>query len=353
MKKIGFGLMGLFAFLIVMFLVYPAPIDPAPWAPSKPLDMVGALAPNHRLQAAGILAAGKIDGPEETAVDRQGRVYGGTQDGKIMRLFPDGRLETFAETGGRPLGMKFDRHGNLVVCDAYKGLLSIDGQGVTTTLSRSAEGVPFKFTDALDIARDGTVYFTDASFKFQQNEYALDLLETKPYGRFLAWDPSTGQTRVLLKGLYFANGVALSENEDFVLINETWRYRILRYWLKGPKAGRHDIFIDHLPGFPDNISSNRQGTFWVALFTVRKKLIDNIHPFPFLKAQLAKLPRALWPKPKPYGLVLALDEQGNITQSLHDPSGKHFKAITSAVEHGGYLYLGSLHNDRMGKYKLP
>ena len=147
--------------------------------------------------------------------------------------------------------------------------------------------------------------------------------------------------------------MALSENEDFVLINETWRYRILRYWLKGPRAGQHDIFIDHLPGFPDNISSNRQGTFWVALFTVRKKLIDNIHPFPFLKAQLAKLPRALWPKPKPYGLVLALDEQGNITQSLHDPSGKHFKAITSAVEHGGYLYLGSLHNDRMGKYKLP
>lgn len=56
--------------------------------------------------------------------------------------------------------------------------------------------------------------------------------------------------------------------EDFVLVNETYRYRIVRYWLKGPKAGTHEVFIDNLPGFPDNISSNRKGTFWLALFTV-------------------------------------------------------------------------------------
>ncbi len=56
---------------------------------------------------------------------------------------------------------------------------------------------------------------------------------------------------------------------------------------------------------------------------------------------------------KPYGLVLALDEHGKIIQSLHEPIGKHLKEITSAREYGGYLYLGSLHNDRIGKYKLP
>lgn len=68
---------------------------------------------------------------------------------------------------------------------------------------------------------------------------------------------------------------------------------------------------------------------------------------------MSKLPKALWPKPKPYGLVLALDEQGKIIQSLHEPTGKYLKEITSAREYGGYLYLGSLHNDQIGKYKLP
>ena len=61
------------------------------------------------------------------------------------------------------------------------------------------------------------VYFSDASSKFQQNEYALDLLEGRPWGRLLVFDPVTGKTEVLLDGLYFANGVALSAKEDFVL----------------------------------------------------------------------------------------------------------------------------------------
>lgn len=353
MKKIIFAIVGILAVLIIVFLFQSAPIDPVAYAPPKPPKLTGVLAPNNLLQKTEILALGKINGPEEVAVDNQGRVYGGTQDGKIMRLLPDGRLEIFAETGGRPLGIQFDKNQNLIVCDAYKGLLSINPQGKIKILATSADGIPFKFTDALDISRDGTVYFTDASSKYAQREYLYDLLESRPHGRFLSYEPSTGLIKVLLNDLYFANGVALSQKEDFVLINETYRYRIVRYWLKGPKAGKHEIFIENLPGFPDNISSDRKGTFWLALFTVRNDVMDLLHPSPFLKTQMSKLPKALWPKPEPYGLVLALNEQGKIIQSLHEPTGKHLREITSAREYGGHLYLGSLHNDRIGKYKLP
>lgn len=353
MNKMLLGIVGIPAILIIVFLLHPTPIDPSAYTPPKAKKLAGLPAPNNLLQKTELLALGKISGAEEVAVDSQGRVYGGTQDGKIIRLLPDGELETFAKTKGRPLGIQFDENGNLIVCDSYKGLLSIDPHGNIKTLATSADGVPFKFTDALDISSDGTIYFTDASSKYGQNEYLYDLLESKPHGRFLCYDPDTGQTKVLLKNLYFANGVALSKQEDFVLINETYRYRIVRYWLRGPKAGTHEIFIDNLPGFPDNISRNHKGTFWLALFTVRNEGIDKLHPYPFLKAQISKLPKALWPKPKPYGLVLALDEKGKIIQSLHEPTGKHLKEITSAREYGGYLYLGSLHNDRIGKYRLP
>jgi sugar lactone lactonase YvrE len=305
------------------------------------------------LKNAQLLAQGKIDGPEDVAVDAQGRVYGGTQDGKIMRISPDGSMETFAVTHGRPLGLHFDAAGHLIVCDTYKGLLRIDPAGAITVLATEAEGVPFKFTDDVDIASDGIIYFSDASDTFPQSEYLFDLLEARPHGRLLRYEPSTGQVSVLLKGLYFANGVALSQKEDFVLVNETYRYRIKRYWLKGPKAGTSDIFIDNLPGFPDGVSANRRGTFWVALYTIRKDLMDLIHPFPFLKRLLSKTPKALWPKPRPYGLVLALNEKGQIVQSLQELTGEHLKEITSAEEHQGYLYLGSLHNDRIGKYRLP
>jgi sugar lactone lactonase YvrE len=352
MKKLILAAVGILTILTFIFLLQPAPIDPVAYTPPKPQALTGVLAPNNLLEKAELLALGEIYGPEEVAIDSLGRIYGGTQDGRIMRLLPDGKLEEFANTQGRPLGIKFDKNDNLIVCDSYKGLISIDPQGQIEVLSTSAQGIPFKFTDALDISSDGIIYFSDASSKYGQNEYLYDLLESNPYGRFLSYDPGTGMTRVLLDGLYFANGVALSQNEDFVLINETYRYRIVRYWLKGPKAGTHDIFVDNLPGFPDNISSNGNGTFWLALFTVRNNVLDAAHPFSFLKAQISKLPKAFWPKPEPYGLVLLIDEQGEILQSLHEPTGKHLKEITSAVEHDGYLYLGSLHNDRIGKYKL-
>jgi sugar lactone lactonase YvrE len=351
-KKIYWGF-GLLFSMVLIFAFLPAPIDPVAYSPDKAPEMTGVMSSNISLLNAELLALGKIQGPEEVAVDSQGLIYAGTRDGKIIRLLPNGRLVTFADTQGRPLGIQFDKKNNLIVCDAYKGLLSIDPEGKITVLTTSAADVPFKLTDALDISSDGTIYFTDASYKYDQKNYLYDLLETRPYGRFLAYNPSTGHTKVLLKELYFANGVALSRQEDYALINETYRYRIIRYWLKGPRAGSHEIFIDNLPGFPDNISSDRKGTFWVALFTVRNKVMDALHPLPFFKAQLSKLPKVFWPKPKPYGLVLALDERGKITQSLHEATGKHLREITSAREYDGYLYLGSLTNDRIGKYKLP
>jgi sugar lactone lactonase YvrE len=353
MNKLIFGLIGILGILLFMVVFISAPISPVAYSPPVPPELSGVLTANKLLHKAEILALGEIDGPEEVAVDSQGRVYGGTQDGKIMILTSDGKLDVFAETYGRPLGMQFDENENLIVCDADKGLLSINPQGTITVLATSANNLPFKLTDALDISSDGIIYFTDASSKYGPSEYLYDLLESKPHGRLLSYNPDNGQINVLLSDLYFANGVALSQQEDFLLVNETYRYRIVRYWLKGPKAGTQDIFIDNLPGFPDNISSNGKGTFWLALFTVRNDVLDTLHAFPFLKAQMSKLPKALWPKPEPYGLVLALNEQGEITQSLHDPSGEHLKEITSAREYDGYLYLGSLHNDRIGKYKLP
>jgi sugar lactone lactonase YvrE len=341
------------AFFPVVYLGFAkAPIDPAAYSPPAKPPLTGVLAPNDLLKKAELLAQGKIDGPEEVAVDGQGRVYGGTQDGRVLRLLPDGRLETFAFTGGRPLGMQFDRGGDLIVCDSYKGLLSVNPSGKITILAQSINGVPFKFTDALDISGEGVIYFTDASSKYEQSEYLYDLLEARPHGRLMRLNPATGEIKVLLSGLYFANGVALSSREDFVLVNETYRYRILRYWLKGPKAGTGEVFLDNLPGFPDNITSNRRGTFWLAQFTVRNDAVDRMHPYPFLKSLLSKLPKAFWPKPKPYGLVLALDENGRIIKSLQEPTGKHLWEITSAREYDGYLYLGSLHADRIGRLKL-
>ncbi|MFR0688478.1 SMP-30/gluconolactonase/LRE family protein [Enterobacterales bacterium AE_CKDN230030158-1A_HGKHYDSX7] len=352
MKK----LLGLVALLVVALAVYlaltPSPIDPLAWTPPKAPAMTGILEPNDTLMKAELLAQGQIVGPEDTAVDDQGRVFAGLDDGRIVHIGADGKAETFVETGGRPLGLAFDKAGNLIVADAWKGLLEVNPQGKIRVLTDSADGVPFAFTDDLDIASDGRIYFSDASSRFHQPDYILDLLEARPHGRLLRYDPATGRTETLLKDLYFANGVALSQNEDFVLVNETYRYRITRFWLKGEKAGQHEVFIDNLPGLPDNLASDRSGTFWVALPSPRKADADVIQQMPWLKRQLTKLPRAVLPKPVPYGLVIQVNEKGEIVRSLHDTSGQHLRMVTSAKPVNGVLYLGSLENDRIGRLPI-
>ena len=339
--------------VIAYLALWPAAIDPLPHEPPSARPLTGALGPNERLREAEILGEMQIIGAEDVAVDELGRIYGGTLDGRVLRLLEDGTVETFAETDGRPLGLEFDAAGNLIVADADKGLLSIDTDGNITTLLTSVDGVPLGFTDDLDVASDGAIYFSDASSKFGKDDYLLDMLEGRPHGRLIRYDPTSETAEVLLDGLYFANGIALSQNEDFVLVNETYRYRITRYWLAGEKAGTSEVFVDNLPGFPDGVSSNGRGTFWLALFTVRNETADWLATSPFFSRVVSRLPRAFWPKPEPYGLVVALDEDGDFIESLHDTSGEHFSPVTSVEEHQGYLYLGSLTADRIARYKLP
>lgn len=331
------------------FLLQPSPVDSRAWdAPAAPA-MTGKLAANQVLQQAELLAQGQVYGPEDTAVDAAGRVYSGTQDGKIIRVWPDGRVETWLTTGGRPLGMVFDQQGNLIVADAWKGLLSIDPRGKVEVLTREAHGLPFRFTDDVAIAPDGRIYFSDASSRFHQPDYRLDLLEMRPHGRLLRYEPVSGRTELVMGGLHFANGVAVSPQGDYVLVNETWKYRILRYWLKGRKAGQSEVFVDNLPGFPDNLAVDSEGRYWVAFPTLRNRQVDTLHRYPWLKELVARLPESLQPAPEDYGLVLVFDGRGELLASLHDPEGTHLQEITSVNPHDGFLYFGSLHNDRIGR----
>lgn len=335
--------------LVVYFLFWPVPIDPVAWHPPPAPELTGTYAQNNELAKIQRLPVNGY-APEDVAIDSQDRLYCGTDDGQIFRLQPDGsRPEVFSHTYGRPLGLVFDRAGNLIVADAIKGLLSIAADGSITVLSTQADGVPFHCTNDLDIAADGTIYFTDASYKFPLTQLKADLLEHRPNGRFLAYDPKTRQTRVVLRDLYFANGVAVSPDQSFVLVNETGEYKIRRVWLKGEKQGRSETFIENLPGFPDGISSNGRDTFWLAIVNRRDAALDLLLRHPFLQKAVMRLPNFLQPAIKRYAFILALDANGKVVRNLQDPSPQCFAEIANVVEHKGALYFGSIGERAIGR----
>jgi sugar lactone lactonase YvrE len=331
------------------------PIDPLPWNPPKRPPMEGVYVPNEDLLDAELIGAGLLNGPEAVAIDEEGRLYVGSADGVIHRVWPDGQVEVFASTGGHPLGLDFDTEGNLIVCEPTQGLLlSIDPEGNVTILTQQANGTPLNFVEDVDVASDGMIYFSDASDKFAFGQEIYDFLEARPHGRLLQYNPQTEETEILLDGLYFANGVALSMNEDFLLVNETSRYRITRYWLKGELAGTAEIFAENLPGLPDGISSNGNGTFWIAYYIVRSVLTDGMHPYPYIKALASLLPLEVWYiLLEPYGFVVGMDEEGEPFVSYQDPEGGYLSYISSVEEYEGFLYLGTARGSVIGRLVAP
>ncbi|KAJ0703587.1 putative strictosidine synthase [Helianthus annuus] len=101
------------------------------------------------------------------------------------------------------------------------GLLKITKDGEIETLTDEAEGVKFGITDAVAVAKNGVLYFTDASWKYNLHSSTLDFFEGRPYGRLMSYDSSTRKTKVIARNLYIANGVEMSPGQDFVIFCET------------------------------------------------------------------------------------------------------------------------------------
>jgi sugar lactone lactonase YvrE len=330
---------------------WPVPIEPEAWRP----PVARSWKRNDGL-AGATWAHRELRGPECVAFDAAGRVVTGLQDGRIVRFAADGSgaVETIAKTGGRPLGLEYDGTGHLIVADADKGLLSVGSDGKVTILATEANGVPFRFTDDLAIAQDGTIYFTDASSRWPVAKFAMDILEHRPSGRLLAYHPGTGKAEVVLAGLYFANGVALAADESFVLVAETASYRVRRYWLRGENAGKNDVFADNLPGFPDNLTyAPERHMYWVAIGSPRDQVLDQLAGRPGWRKVVARLPKALQPAPKQHAWVIGLDESGKVAADLQYVSAAAYSPIASVIERDGWLYLGSFMLGGTARVRAP
>ncbi|MBW1852028.1 MAG: SMP-30/gluconolactonase/LRE family protein, partial [Deltaproteobacteria bacterium] len=170
-KKILWSLIIIIVVIVLYLVAWPVSIDPIAWeAPPNP-GYTGAFAVNERLKGVETLPIADNHGPEDIALDSQGRIYAATHGGRIVRLNADGsNPENWVDTKGRPLGIDFDRKGNLIVADAFRGLLSIAPDGTITELATTAGGVPIRFADDVDVAADGKIYFSDASTKFGAKE---------------------------------------------------------------------------------------------------------------------------------------------------------------------------------------
>jgi sugar lactone lactonase YvrE len=344
----------LVAAAILYLLAWPVPIDPAAWEPPEaPSTTEGVHAVNNHLAVLERIAEGVGRGPEAIAIDDEGRLLTGFEDGRVMRFDADGgNGELLANTGGRPLGLHALSDGSVIVADAVEGLMRIS-DGYAYTLSVSAEGTPYRFVDDVVVdAEERIAYFTDASSRFGVHEVMADAFEHRPHGRVLAYDLKTDEVTVLAEDLYFANGITLGPEEEYLVFTETTRYRVQKLWLEGERAGDTEVLIDNLPGFPDNITFNGEDRFWLAIYSPREPMLDALLEWPFLRKIAYRLPEFLQPGPSRHAYVLALSPEGDVLADLQHVGEDAYAPITSAIEHEGRLYLGSLSAPAIGRVAL-
>jgi ribose transport system permease protein len=336
-----------------------------PKPPSTAADSGTPFAVNDKLRDVTEIGVGRIEAPEDVILDREDNLYAGSRHGDVIRFFPPDyeRMEVYAHIGGQPLGMAFDRSDNLYVCVGGMGLYRITPERkvekATDETNRSFRAVNddsrLRLADDLDIAPDGRIFFSEATIRYEMHEWPVDGLEARGNGRIICYDPRTNTTRTVIRDLKFPNGICIASDDQSILFAETWGCTVKRYWFDGPRSGQIEMVMDNLPGYPDNINLASDGNYWLAMVGMRCPALDLAWRMPGFRRRMAKrVPVDEWLFPNiNTGCVIKFNEKGEVLESLWDLGGVNHPMITSMREHRGYLYLGGVMNNRIGRYKLP
>lgn len=332
-----------------------------------------------------------MKGPETVVFGKDGTLYLLTEEGNLISLSDfkkeeDGvtimaKSTLIKHLGiGRPLGGKFSSDGKtLYIADAILGLTRIHNPNdrksklelVASSAMEDGTETPIRYANDVAIGpKTGKVYFTDAtdiqpdrSNDSWDTLYAskVDLLRGVARGRLLEYNPSTDETKVLARGIRFANGVAVDKDETFVIFAETFGLRILKYHLQGKEKGQLDIVIENkqMTGYPDGVDCSwKTGKCYSVIASpvvpLHKLMTRLSNAFDVaLRTLLMSMPKSLTPAPKKYGGVIEFDPSGNgEVRYIQDPKGEDIKMLTGVTEVNGKLYLGSLENNYIGVYTL-
>ncbi len=355
MKRVLLG-SGLLLLVLALYLsLWPVPIEPVAWQAPADRGIAEPFGPDSQLQFVRTISTGDYEGPEDLSFGWDGHLYATTSNGAVIRVSPSGRVTHFVDVGGRPLGLTRGPDGSLYVANAYIGLQRVNRDGDVENLLNEVNGEPLVYANNVDVASDGRIFFSESSRKFLPKAFGgtyasslLDIMEHGGHGRVIEFDPAIGTARIIVDGLNYANGVAISDDDRFLLIAETGAYRIHRHWLAGPRAGETEVVLDNLPAFPDNVTAGMQGRFWVGLIAPRVAALDELSDKPALRKVVQRLPAVLRPKAVPYSHVIAINGDGEVLMNLRDPAAR-LPSLTAVLETPDALYLATLFGHRLGR----
>ncbi len=296
-------------------------------------------------------------GPEDVLPDGSSGVVFGLADGRVLRRAAGAEITVLAQTRGRPLGMEWLADGRLVVCDAMQGLLAVDPNRADQTaevLCDHVDGQRLVFCNNPSVAPDGAIWFTTSSAHYGLDGVARDIVENTRSGQLIRLTPG-GAPDVMMDGLGFANGVVFvpGPEGDRILVAATAEAAIHTLWLSGPRSGKREIFADHLPSMPDNLSLGTDGLIWVGCPSRAEQSLAVIHRLPRpIRWGIAQIASRMGAEARSFVGTMAFDPSGRMVHRFEatDPA---FRSVTGVREEDGVVWMGSLDCPSIGRFPTP
>lgn len=308
---------------------------------------------------------------------------------------------------GRPLGLAFDtlKPENLIVMDSSTGIFELNvntkklkivilvndevGKEVRASICVLKKKMHFnsnlfssllaqnprrsKLINSVAVAKNGDIYYTESTSDVEIDKVFLSMF-LNPSGRLMHFERKTKKVTVLVDRLFFGNGIVISPNEEFLVVSDLGRNKLIEYWIATKRIDTVGVFANNLPGCPDNIVADDKG-IWVALPiasdpdnlaffqrlteypTIRKFIARTLYlleaflkncykytSLDYFKTLIFKINSYetysfMLPK---RASVLRFDWKGKLIASYHTYDGNSY---THAMELNGKLYLGSFSYD--------
>jgi strictosidine synthase len=303
-------------------------------------DIVSIELPSSKIS---VLVREKVEGAEDLTIYKS-LIYFGTKKGELYRLNPvTNKLVKLYQYNGRPLGIEVLNEFQIYIADAKLGLVEVNLKtGKHRVLMNEIDNRKIGFCDDLVLVGE-YIYFTDASGKRGLDNAEDAVILGKKNGRLIRYHRASGKGKVILDHLAFPNGITYNDKKNELYFTETATYRLLKLSLcnEDESAPVPEVLMDNLPGFPDNLTFDKEsGSVWVAFFAPRKKILDIIRPFPFLTSLMTMIPKFFRPRPVRQISYLHIGPMG-VEYYFNNDVGFH--PVTSVIKHSdGKLYLGSL-----------
>jgi sugar lactone lactonase YvrE len=175
---------------------------------------------------------------------------------EVVAVDLEGSSEVAARVPGMPMGLGFLPDGNLLIVSARDGLLlRAEPGGPLATYADLTSLASHPWSDMVVDGR-GSAYIGNIGFDFPAGEFAPGILALVTPG---------GVPRRVADGCSFANGMAITPDNQTLILAETYANRLTAFDIAadGTLSGRR-TWADLPSGFPDGICLDAEGAIWYA-----------------------------------------------------------------------------------------